>query len=318
MKKITLFFVGLVTLISSANAQTPAFPTGENAVLQVKNSYLLKPNSVLTTEYGVKDFSQLKVTAIAYSGDKRDVQIPSDKMFISKSSDRAKELFVNMKTIPEDECYTVVTITTPKGADGIYYDINVKVSYSRLKNDALTNNWELDLIQITYPFIRGLVISDQQKETAILEALREYTIGTADEKFTLKNGTEESSVVGLKNVFKINSITPSKTKVDNAISANELVWYFDCDALCYADFEQVEDGMTMKDSDTPSTVKKPLLFISMQAKRVNNKWVPTQISIDENGGTEVSKFDGKYNAVFKNIGIDGVYKKSTPSEIPSN
>lgn len=313
-----LFFVGLITLVSLANAQTPAFPSGENAVLHVKKSYLLKPNSVLSTEYGVKDFSQLKVSAVAYSGDKRDFQIPSDKMFIANSSDRAKELFWKMKTIPEDECYTMVTITTPKGTDGVYYDINVKVTYTRLKNDALTNIWELKLIQITSPFVRGLVINDLQKEAVFLEALREYTVGTADENFTLKNGTEESSVIGLKNVFKINSLTPSKTKVDNMLSATEFVWFFDCDALCYADFEQVEDGMTMKDSDKPTTVKKPFLDILLQVKRVNNKWIPTQISINDNGGEEVSKFDGKYNAVFKNIGIDGVYKKTTPSEIPSN
>jgi len=296
MKKIILFSTLILGFVYYSKAQTlPAYPTADDAVLKAKNSNLL--NGLLNQYYNV-DVAKCTFSKKYFSpADNKLV----DSYFGRYTSNRCSELFPI--SMPYDRCLTRITVTTPKDASGVIYDVPVEVIYSRLKNDALTNQWEFNSVELGSPKITGGIANNSKAKIALLvEGIK---------RFPLKDGNLDgspnemgySSADGLKNFSRIDSIY---TTGDNIINANEQTWYFEIKGQDYSSNtgDIIESGRI---------TDRYIVEAELKVKLENAKWNIVSLFIRDRYKTEKTKeiYKGRILATFGKTTFENLYKRNS-------
>ncbi len=296
MKKIFLISAALLCNVHIVFSQTiPAYPSADDAVLKAKNSNLL--NGLLNQYYNV-DVAKCTFSKKYFSPADNKVV---DSYFGRYTSNRCSELFPI--SMPYDRCLTRITVTTPKDASGVIYDVPVEVIYSRLKNDALTNQWEFNSVELGSPKITGGIANNSKAKIALLvEGIK---------RFPLKDGNLDgspnemgySSADGLKNFSRIDSIY---TTGDNIINANEQTWYFEIKGQDYSSNtgDIIESGRI---------TDKYIVEAELKVKLENAKWNIVSLFIRDRYKTEKTKeiYKGPILATFGKTTFDNLYKRNS-------
>jgi hypothetical protein len=296
MKYTHLFLVAIFFLsLGKIDAQNIPFPKESDALSRIKSSKSLV--NTLKKEYGINSINDLVI--------KRDdwVGVYENGFSLFYSSEGQKYSWKN----PEDKCSVMFRAITKKNNDGIYYDIPITISYTRLTRKNLetyiTNKWEYFNWELGSPKVFGAKkVTPEVKRAVVYEALTKVF----DSGFDAKKANMTFFLYGLESCIKIDSIYPRSGKEDNILNPKKQSWKL----IMKADFASIESGAKMTKLGEGLEIN-----VEITAILVNGKWEANNIAIRLPPYGEKYEGDELYYT-YKEIGFKSIYKKRAVKPIP--
>ncbi len=301
MKSIFTLFIAFVAIYQTAFAQNhPTFPSIDEAYNAVKTKHF--PNSAddYKKEYGITDLSKIRLekTWTEFTGNK------TASLFFAYSSQYMVELFPFTDPSPLDRCEITFTAITPKNSEGIYYEIPIVVVYQRLKNDVLTNTWELKWIDRLAPTIYGeKTLSSSEKVALALAQSFNLMVTTEDDYSIIKLGNgQEIYADEIQKYYQIDSIS---FKSEDVISTTSRNWYYTIHGYKYADLGNA------KTLQSVNVVYAQTNF-EVLVEKINGTWLVQSLTIRASSYGDSKEFgSNQYLGMASEIGFKEVYQQTT-------